>query len=164
MTGFQDARHLSISWAIRMGFFLCLLLCTALQGCTINRERASVSPDVDLANYKKFYVAKFAPDKRGINNLIATELNTMGLEASTGLESLAPKDVDAIVTYRDRWQWDITMYMIELRVFIRDPQTNTLIAVGNSFHTSLSRKAPEAMVAEVLANIFGQAKKASQAR
>lgn len=147
---------------MRFGFLICLVTLAALQGCATNRESASVSPDVDLSQLKKFYVVKFASDGRGINNLIANELRKRGLEAPTGPEDSAPKDANAIVTYQDRWQWDVTMYMLELRIFVREPRTNSLLAVGNSHHTSLSRRSPEEMVAEVLSNIFREATKSPQ--
>ena len=143
-----------------LGFLICVLAVGALSGCAINRASASVSPDVDLTHFKKFYVARFVPDERGINKLIATELVKMGFEASTGLDIDAPKDADAIVTYRDRWMWDITMYMLELKLFIRAPQTDQLLASATSYHTSLTRKTSEEMVAEVLGNIFAKAKQA----
>lgn len=117
-----------------------------------------MSPDLDLARLRNFYVVKFAPDGRGINQLIANELKKRGFEASTGLEDSGPKGTDAIVTYQDKWQWDVTMYMLELRIFVREPETGSLLAVGNSHHTSLSRRSPEEMVAEVLSNILGKAK------
>jgi hypothetical protein len=50
--------------------------------------------------------------------------------------------------------WDITMYMLELRVTLRNPDSGFPIAVGNSFHTSLTRKSPEEMVDEVVGNIL----------
>jgi hypothetical protein len=84
----------------------------------------------------------------------------LGFEASTGADGAEPKDVDAIVTYEDRWRWDITMYMIELKVSVREPRTDNLLAVGNSYHTSLTRLSPEEMAAEVLSGIFKGKKKA----
>ncbi len=144
---------------MRMGLLVCSVALAALQGCATNRESASVSPDLDLARLRNFYVVKFAPDSRGINRLIADELQRRGFEASTGPEDSVPQGTDAVVTYQDKWQWDLTMYMLELRVFVRQPQTGNLLAVGNSHHTSLSRKSPEEMVAEVLSNILAQAKK-----
>lgn len=143
-----------LAWSLRTGLFICVLALAALQGCAINRESASSSPDVDLLQLKKFYVVKFAPDQRGINMAIANELNRLGFEASTGLDIDTPKDVDAIVTYEDKWQWDITMYMIGLTITMREPGSNRMLAVGHSYHTSLTRKSPQEMVAEVLANIF----------
>jgi hypothetical protein len=142
---------------------LCLAAFLALSGCAINREGASVSPDVDLSHLKRFYVVKFAPDDRGVNRLIADQLALRGLQATTGPEANAPKDVDAIVTYRDKWQWDITMYLIELTIDIREPQTEVLLATGKSLHTSLTRRSPEEMTAEVLGNLFRGSKPAPAA-
>ena len=65
-----------------------------------------------------------------------------------------------MLTYVDRWMWDITMYMLELTVHVRNPETNASLAVGNSYHTSLSRKSPVEMVEEVLNNIFKNPKPA----
>lgn len=158
--GFGSRAHRRpIPWAIIAGFLVCVLAVGALSGCAINRASASVSPDVDLPHFKKFYVARFVPDERGVNKLIETELVKMGYQASTGLDIDAPKDVDAIVTYQDKWMWDITMYMLELKVFVRAPKSDRLLASATSYHTSLTRKTPEEMVAEALGNIFAEAKK-----
>jgi hypothetical protein len=78
----------------------------------------------------------------------------MGYTVSTGDDT--PSSVDVVVTYKDKWMWDITMYMIELTVTIRDSKTNFPLASGNSYHTSLTRKSPEEMVSEVIDNIFKQ--------
>jgi hypothetical protein len=83
----------------------------------------------------------------------------MGYEATAGEESDIPKDIDAVLTYRDKWMWDITNYMIELTVTVRDRENKYPLAVGNSYHTSLTRKSPEGMIEEVLTNIFKNAKK-----
>jgi len=138
----------------------CLAVVAAILGCATNRETAAITPNMEVASLKRFYVAKFDPDERGVNELIMTELRRMGFDATTGPEASAPKNVDAIITYRDKWWWDITMYMIELRIFVREPETQTLLAMGNSYHTSLTRMSPQEMVAQVLANIFAKAKKA----
>jgi len=63
------------------------------------------------------------------------------------------------VTYVDKWMWDITMYLLELTITIRDPQTDYPLANGNSYHTSLTRKSPPEMVDEVLGNIFKESGK-----
>lgn len=123
-------------------------------GCAVNRATATVDPTTDLNTIKTLYVMKFGPDGRGINRIIADKLNAMGYSADTGI--VAPDDVDAVVTYQDKWMWDITMYMLELTVTIRDPKTDYPLASGNSFHTSLTRKSPEEMVDEVINNIFNQ--------
>ena len=123
-------------------------------GCAVNRATATVDPTANLAGLKTIYVTKLAADARGINNIIANKLTKMGYTASTGPDS--PTNVDAVATYADKWMWDLTMYMLELTITIRDPKNNFPIASGNSFHTSLTRKSPEEMVDEVLNNIFKQ--------
>lgn len=57
---------------------------------------------------------------------------------------------------------DITLYLLELTVTLRDTSNDFPLAVGNSFHTSLTRKSPEEMVDEVMTNIFNAAKKTPQ--
>jgi hypothetical protein len=54
--------------------------------------------------------------------------------------------------------WDITLYLLELTVTFRDANTGYPLAVGNSYHTSLTRKSPEEMVDEVITNIFQASK------
>jgi hypothetical protein len=137
---------------------VCLMAATILSGCAVNRESANVNPGVDLNSLKNFYVVKFGPDNRGINSVIRDRLITMGYSASTGTDNKPPRKVDAIVTYRDKWQWDITMYLIELTITLRNPDTEFPMAVGNSYHTSLTRRTTEQMVEEVLRNIFAKAK------
>jgi len=132
-----------------------VLACTAVLlvfGCA--KLTASVPSGTDLTKPKSFYVIRLVQDERGINQLIRNELATRGLEATTGPESARPKAVDVIVTYEDRWMWDITMYMLSLSISFRHPETNTFLASGQSYRPSLERKEPREMVKEVLDEIF----------
>lgn len=122
-------------------------------GCAVNRATGSVDPSANLAALKTMYVKKIPADDGGTNILIADKLRTKGVTVTTGVEP-PPSDVDAVVTYIDKWMWDITMYMLELTVTIRDPKTDFPLASGNSFHTSLTRLSPKEMVNEVVDNIY----------
>jgi hypothetical protein len=128
-----------------------------LTGCAVNRATATVDPSANLAGIKTVHVVRLEKDERGVNKLIADRLNTMGFNATTSLTKTS--DADAIVTYADKWMWDITMYMIELTVVVRDPKNDFALATGNSLHTSLTRKSPVEMVDEVTTNIFKGVKK-----
>jgi len=143
----------------QLNFFLCVLLISGLQGCAINRQGASVAPERDIASLKKLLVVTSAADERGTDRIIANALNTMGFEASIGLDGAMRRDVDAVVTYRANWHWDLTPYLLELTIFIREPQGDALLAVANSYHTSLTRKSADQMAMEVLTNILQAAKK-----
>jgi hypothetical protein len=133
-----------------------LILLSLTSGCAVNRATATVDNPVALNSLKTIYVSKLDADGRGINMLIADKLRTRGYTVTTGTDK--PVNVDALVTYSDKWMWDITMYMIELTVTIRDPKDSYPLAVGNSFHTSLTRKSPTEMVNEVVDNIFNKGK------
>jgi hypothetical protein len=126
-------------------------------GCAVNRATATVDPAARLDTLKTVYVKHLEKDERGTDKLIADNLRARGYTVITGAPPAGP--VDATVTYIDKWFWDITMYMLELTISIREPKTDYPLASGNSFHTSLTRKAPPEMVEEVLGNIFKEGKK-----
>ncbi len=129
---------------------LCLLALTT--GCA-NRATATLSPGADLSRIKSFYLIPGTEDKDNYL-LIKANLEKRGYSVTTGPEMPLPYKSDAVVTYVDKWMWDITMYMLELTITFRDATNNHPLAVGNSLHTSLTRKSPEEMVDEVLTNIF----------
>lgn len=130
-------------------------------GCAINRATALQTPGTDMSKVKAFYVVKSPEDKREVDKLIKDQLVKMGFTATSGPEMPPPYKADAVVTYKDKWWWDITMFMLELTITLRNPTNNFPMAVGNSFHTSLTRKSPEEMVEEVLTNIFNSPKQVS---
>jgi len=130
-----------------------------MSGCAVNRASASLTPGSDLSGFKHYYVVSQPNDKNGVDKLIKERLNKMGFAAAVGPEQTLPYRADAVVTYNDKWMWDITMYMIELTITVRNPTNNFPLATGNSYHTSLTRKSPEGMVDEVLTNIFAAPKK-----
>lgn len=131
-----------------IGFFA--LLTT---GCAINRSTASVDPSANLSAIKTMYVKKQAEDNTNTNVFIADRLRSKGVTVSTGTGAV-PSGVDGVVDYVEKWMWDITMYMLELTVTIRDPKTDFPLASGNSYHTSLTRLSPQEMANEVVDNIY----------
>ncbi len=137
-----------------------VLTCLALlstTGCAVNRATASLMPDADLAKVKTVYVVKQPEDERGVDELIKKNLAKRGYQVQGGPEQPVPYKTDAVVTYIDKWMWDITMYMLELTISVRNA-SNFPMATGNSLHTSLTRKSPEEMVEEVLTNIHNAKK------
>jgi hypothetical protein len=133
-----------------------VLLAACASGCAVNRATAMADPAAKLDTLKTLHVNRFDKDQRGIDQLIASNLRARGYQVTTGPQPAGP--VDASVTYLDKWMWDITMYMLELTIAIRDPKTDYPLASGNSYHTSLTRKAPAEMVDEVLNNILKEGK------
>jgi integrase len=125
-----------------------------LTGCAVNEATAARVSDMDLKAIKTIYVVEHADDTHKVAEVIKKNLTNRGYQVSVGKGMSPPYPADAAVTYIDKWMWDLSMYMIELNITFRNPTTDFPALSGNSLHTSLSRKAPEAMVQEVLDNIF----------
>jgi len=138
-------------------YFSLLLVCLVLPACsaTLNAKKM---PGTDLSKLKTFYVQKLPADERGVEQLIAQRLTHMGFTATSGASDTPSSPVDAIVTYQDKWMWDITMYMLQLDMQVRDPRSGMVLVSGQSIRTSLVRKDPEGMVEEVLTEMFKGAK------
>jgi len=130
-----------------------LLIVTSLTTGCANLATGSVSPSTNLSALKTMFVKHYPSDNSGVNLEIADKLRSKGVTVTTGPEAPS-KNYDAIVTYIDKWMWDITMYMLELTITIRDPKNESLMATGNSYHTSLTRKSQTEMVDEVVNSIY----------
>jgi hypothetical protein len=127
-----------------------------LSGCSKVVLKSDADPNADLSSLETFYVRNFQPDKRGLERIIASELQDLGYQATSGIAQEPPTPVDAIVTYQDRWMWDITMYMLEINIQFHQPDTGYVFASGNSYRTSLVRESPEYMIEAVLREMLGK--------
>ena len=133
-----------------------------VSGCS-NVATATLSPGADLSTVKTFYVVHQPRDSHNLHYLIRDRLVKEGYTATAGPESERSKyQVNSVVTYVDRWVWDITLYLLELTVTLRDAVNDFPLAVGNSYHTSLTRKSPEEMVDEVITNILNAGKQTTK--
>jgi hypothetical protein len=123
-----------------------------LGGCaTMSSHQA---PDANLNAVKTIYVVRLAADHRGVNRNLADALSELGYRATTGEAGAVPAEVDAVLTYQDKWMWDITMYLLELNVQLREPKTEIAMATARSYRPSLQRKSPQDMAREVVGELF----------
>lgn len=137
----------------RIAAISAMLAALILTGCA-SQSSAILTPGADLSKLKTAYVVKQPKDKRNVDDLIRKNLEARGYQVTKGPELSTAYPADVAVTYEDRWMWDITLYMIELTIQMRDPASRFPMASGNAMHGSLGRKSPEGMVDEVLTNIF----------
>lgn len=128
----------------------------ANSACAINRATATADPSLRWEAIKWLHVKKLEGEDGSVRKLIVDKFRASGFAVTTDPEPMAQPDM--FVTYHDRWVWDITMYLLELTITLHDPRTDVALASGNSFHTSLARKSPQAMVDEVVGNILKQRK------
>jgi hypothetical protein len=88
-----------------------------------------------LASY---YVEHQPKDGRHLEKQIADSLHSRGLEVSSGPAEDRPERVDYIVSYVDRWRWDLRMYLYDLRIEVLDAATGHVVGSGQSIQPSLS--------------------------
>lgn len=120
----------------------------SLAACIANLESRKPA-GTDLSNLKTFYVQKLPEEGRGVERMLADQLTRMGYVAFYGIDGPATP-VDAIITYKDDWWWDLSWYLLQLDIQIRDPQTKLILASGHSKRTSLVRKSSDEIVEDVL--------------
>lgn len=126
---------------------LSLFFVVLFSGCSIVSQEAFVV--VNKSHINSYFVEHQPNDKREINKLIEARIKKQGYIIANNR-----MDADIIVTYTDLWYWDITNYLINLRVIFRDSKDRYPTIVGNNLRTSLARKDPEFMVDEVLTQMF----------
>lgn len=111
-------------------------------------------PGVQLANYRDAYVACHVDDERNLCPMIAKQLSKYGITATTGVAPPAPDAAVALVTYEDTWTWDVTTYLFTLRIDLRDPATNLLLATSRVSRTRFERGGTEDMVKAAVAELL----------
>jgi len=127
------------------------LLALCFSGCaTVD---SSVTPGLSLSGVRTVYVEHLGGKNRGIDKMIAGYLTQLGYDASYGSFE-RPGGVDAVLRYHDKWQWDITMYLIRLEVTVFDGDTNEILASGISYRPSVQRRGSRKMIGEVIDPIF----------
>lgn len=132
---------------------LALVISALLMTACVNRQTVTVAPTTNMPALKTIYVVHQPKDKERIDTLIADNLRLRGVTATNG-DGPAPSNVDAVITYVDKWMWDITMYLLQLTVTVRDPKTEFPMATASSYHSSLTRLSPVEMVTETMNNIY----------
>ena len=129
-----------------------LALCAVVAACA--SMKSSQAPGTDLSSLHTFYVQQLPADDNQIGKMISDELNTMGYKSTYGMAADPPSPVDAIVTYEDKWMWDMSMYLIRLSVQVREGESRTILASAEDYRPSLERKSPQEMVKEVMNELF----------
>jgi hypothetical protein len=132
------------------------------QTACVHQSSRQISPSYSAAkisNLRSFYVRQHNQDDHNLAGTIADELRQMGYTATHGTTQSPPRRVDAVVTYTDRWMWDITMYMLSLDMQLREPGSDVALASAKTVRSSLVRKSAAEMAHETLAKILGKEEK-----
>lgn len=132
-------------------------LVSALSSCSVHENTRQISPsfsETGVTKLRSFHVRKHADDDYNLAEDIAAELQRMGYRATSGTAQSPPGRVDAVLSYKDRWVWDMTMYMISLDVQLREPGSDVILATAKTVRSSLIRKSQQEMVRETLTKLL----------
>lgn len=132
-----------------------ITFCMMVAACSTNVSRYQM-PGTNLAEVEKLYVRPIAEERDAteIKGLIEADLERRGFTLVAGDEPAAIAQGALIVDTSADWHWDITWYLLELRVAIYDPNGDTLVAQAQSQQTSLVRKSNEVVVQRTMASLF----------
>ena len=122
-----------------------------LTGCS---TALSVRKAVSLAPYKRIYVESRLADNHRLDELIANELKTYGVDATFGVPTMRPDKVDAIMTYEDRWQWDFKDYLIDMQIDLRETRGNKPLATGHYHQAGITTKTSAEVIHLILQPLF----------
>ena len=137
-------------------FVVVVILCQA--GCSTNVSRFQM-PGSDFGVLKTLYLQTRdnKHDMKVVAALIREDLRSRGYEVPGESDAVLSVDEGSyVVDIAADWHWDITWYLLELRVAIYDPADNTLIAQAQSRQTSLARTSTDDVVARTLAALFNE--------
>ena len=136
-----------------MRFLLSLLTLVALPFLAVScaSSTAEVNSNVDVKSLKRLHVEKVEGDGYDMDQVIAKDLRSRGLNATTGKQQ---GKVDAIVTYNDKWMWDMSMYLLQLDIRLLDPSNRAILASAKTYRPSLQRKSKEEMATETLDSLL----------
>lgn len=139
-----------------MRFAAILIFATVLTGCIANTAgQMTLPPDVSARG--TYFVERGAADSRDLATTIATRMRARGLNATAGAAGETRPGVDYVVTYTDRWFWDMRTYLADLRIEVRDAKDHSIVGFGQSSQSSLKAMGHthEEIIDTALNQLFG---------
>lgn len=122
-----------VSWLHRVSLGLLALL---LVGCVGNTSGELTLPK-EKVQAGTYFVQRQDNDGRDLASTIAKAMQARGLQATAGTVAQRPAEVDYVVTYVDKWWWDMRMYLSDLRIDLRDARDQSILGYGQSMQSSL---------------------------
>ncbi len=120
-------------------------------------------PDADLSQIQAVQINISADERQAdqLQGLVAMNLSARGISVVTGDEAAIYGEDDYVLRMASDWRWDITWYLLDLRVAIYELKNNTLVAQAHSRQTSLVRKDTEFVVERAMASLFNDPEKST---
>jgi hypothetical protein len=114
------------------------LILLGLLGLACAGTSATPLPDPARDEGAVFYVENHGKDERQLEQVIAGALQARGLDATGGAKGQGPENVDFLVSYEDRWAWDMRTYLRLIQIDVRDAKSGEIVATSRSYQDSLT--------------------------
>jgi hypothetical protein len=131
-----------------------LVLSLFYSGCASHSATPlSASAQASGATY---YVENHGNDERNLEQIIASEFEQRGIRVSSGTTTERPADANYIVSYIDKWYWDMRTYLLELNIKVTEAATGAVVAESRSYQDSLAAmgKSYETIVRRATVQLF----------
>jgi hypothetical protein len=112
------------------------LLALLLVGCVGNTSGQLTLPK-EQVQAGSYFVQRHDKDGRDLASTIAKAMQARGLQATAGTVAQRPAEAVYVVTYVDKWVWDMRMYLYDLRIDLRDARDESILGYGQSMQSSL---------------------------
>jgi hypothetical protein len=112
------------------------LLVLLLVGCVGNTSGELTLPK-EKVQAGTYFVQRQEKDDRDLASTIAKAMQARGLQATAGTAAQRPAEAAYVVTYVDKWMWDMRMYLYDLRIDLRDARDQSILGYGQSMQSSL---------------------------
>jgi hypothetical protein len=112
------------------------LLALLLVGCVGNTSGQLTLPK-EQVKAGTYFVQRHDKDTRDLAATIAEAMQVRGLSATAGTAAELPAEATYVVTYVDKWVWDMRMYLYDLRIDLRDARDQSILGYGQSMQSSL---------------------------
>ncbi len=85
-----------------------------------------------------FFVENHGSDGRGLERIIAEEIRARGFQVTSGTSAHLPPSANFLVTYIDRWNWDMRTYLLEIKIEVRNVKTGSIVGSSRLYQDSLA--------------------------
>lgn len=143
-----------MSFGARAKLFI-VAACFFTAGCSTNVSRFQM-PGTDLSQITTLHVNPIQEERGAaeLRALVDVDLKQRGYEVESRTDSTVLSEGDYVLDIAADWHWDLSWYLLELRVAIYEAANNTLVAQAQSQQTSLARKSNLVVVQRTLASLF----------
>lgn len=135
--------------------FVLLLALGLVSGCSTSRSNAAFAPQFDRTKVKFVFVERRLADNNNVRDRFVEALRARGFTSEAGPLTMMPeKGVDVVLVYEDTWEWNFGNYLVELRVQLRHPRTNELLAGSVLRRKAFIGKSTNEMVEAIVDDLF----------